>query len=351
MTTDTGCRSIPAEWQISDPAVIMALPHADTDWAYMLDEALECFREMISAISKHAEIILLTPDPDHAAELLFRSGENIDPEKIHIHRICTNDTWTRDYAPITVVDSDGKPRLLDFTFNGWGMKFAACHDNCVNRTLEKDGIFARPLESHKEMVLEGGSIDSDGNGNLLVTSECLLEPNRNPMLNRSEIEKKLIDLFGLRKVLWIDHGFLCGDDTDSHIDTLVRFAPDNKIVYVGCDDPDDTHYSALSLMEKQLEDLTGADGNRFTLVRLPMADPCYEGDFRLPATYANYLVLPDAVIMPSYNSPEKDSMAAELLAGAYNLPVIKVDCRALIRQHGSLHCSTMQLPLSALSLS
>lgn len=329
----------------------MALPHPATDWDYMLEDACNCFRRMIVTIAQHARVLLLTPFPETAESLLDEYlATDFFSNRITIHRIVTNDTWTRDYAPITVYDSEGIPHLLDFTFNGWGMKFAACHDNCVNRQLALDGLFAHPLESHKDMVLEGGSIDSDGEGHLLVTSECLLEPNRNPTMSRQEIEQRLTDIFGLRKVLWVDHGFLAGDDTDSHIDTLARFAPGRKIVYIGCNDPSDIHYQPLKAMERQLRSFTDADGEPFTLVKLPMAPVCLEENVRLPSTYANYLVLPNAVIMPSYGDAVTDEEAADILKETYGKPVFRVDCRPLVRQHGSLHCSTMQIPRAALRI-
>lgn len=337
-----------AEWQVTDPVVVMALPHSSTDWAYMLDDAVDCFGRMAEAIIPYARILMLCPDSARASELM---KDYVDAEiktgRIMFHSVSTNDTWTRDYAPMTVVDDNGRPQLLDFTFNGWGMKFAACHDNCVNRALERDGLFSTPLENHKGIVLEGGSIDCDGAGHLLVTSECLLEPNRNPEMTRGQIDRRLCEMFGLRKVLWLDHGYLEGDDTDSHVDTLARFAPDSTIIYVGCDDPDDPHYPELHAMADQLAALRDSDGHPFRLVRLPMAPAVYEDGQRLPSTYANFLALPDAVIMPSYGHPETDDEAARLLEAAYSVPVVQVDCRALVRQHGSLHCSTMQIPLSA----
>lgn len=322
-------RRLPAEWECPDPVVLMTLPHSSSDWSYMLPEALQCFENMFEAIRPYARLFVIKPET-----------------------MATNDTWTRDYGPITIEMNDGSYRCLDFTFNGWGMKFPANLDNCVNRRLLEQGHFASPIECHKELVLEGGSIDSDGHGCLLVTSECLLEANRNPAMSREMIEDKLVSLFGLRKVLWLDHGYLAGDDTDSHIDTLARFAPDRRIVYVGCDDVCDEHYEALKAMEMQLQGFTDADGRPFELLRLPMADPVYDPDegIRLPATYANYLVLPEAVIMPSYSSPKKDEEAARILAKAYNRKIVSVNCLPLIRQHGSLHCSTMQIPGKALKI-
>lgn len=325
----------------------MTLPHPQTDWADMLDEVIECFRNIIEAVAPYASIMLLVPSADYGRE---KVGDLIErfSKKIILVDIPTNDSWTRDYGPITV-ESDESVQLLDFTFNGWGLKFAACLDNCANRVLEKKNFWCLPLIGHKEFVLEGGSIDSDGKGHLLTTTECLLSPNRNSWMSKAEIETKLLDIFGLKKILWLDHGYLAGDDTDSHVDTLARFAPNDTIVFVDCQDEADEHFQALQAMKKQIMELTDSEGKPFNLVGLPMPDAIYhpEDGHRLPATYANYLVLADAVIVPSYSQPQKDELARQMLEVVYERKAVSVDCRALIKQHGSLHCSTMQIPIEA----
>lgn len=341
--------TLPAEWEHTG-AVMMALPHPDTDWADILDEAIECFRNMIDAISRYAVVVVATPSVEWAAGKI---GDLVDrhPGRIALVEVPTNDTWTRDYGPITVADSEGKCTLLDFTFNGWGMKFAADRDNLVNSNLDKAGFWRVPLRSCRQMVLEGGSIDSDGEGHMLTTAECLLSPNRNPWLSREEIDAELRRMFGLKKVLWIDHGALEGDDTDSHVDTLARFAPGRTIVYVRSDDPTDSHHGELEAMRADIEALTDADGRPFNTVGLPLPDAIHDAEGnRLPATYANFLVLPDVIIMPTYSQPRKDELARQILNVVYEREVVTVDCLALIKQHGSLHCSTMQIPLEATPL-
>ena len=195
-------------------------------------------------------------------------------------------------------------------------------------------------------TLEGGAIESDGNGLMLTTSECLLSPNRNGDLSKEEIEHYISSQFGLKKILWLDYGFLEGDDTDSHIDTLARLAPNNTIVYVSTDDPTDIHYDALLSMKKQLMNFTNIENIPFNLIELPLPDPIFDEDgTRLPATYANFLIMKESVIMPIYNQPQKDLLAIQNMAIAFpNHKIITVDCNALIKQHGSLHCITMQLP-------
>lgn len=341
-------RRCPAEWEAAPPVILMALPTPESDWAYMLDEALECYRNMIDAIAPYAKVAVLTPSAEYAREMI---GAIVDSHPGTVVPVVAtyNDTWTRDYGAITVEeqpDGDG-PRqllLLDFTFNAWGMKFAACHDNRVNGTLKEKHFYTAPLLSCKETVLEGGSIDSDGCGVILVTSECLLSDNRNhPAGDRQRAEQMLRQRLGAKKVLWLDHGYLAGDDTDSHVDTLARFAPHRQIVYVHCQDPEDEHFEELDAMRRQLLEFTDLHGMPYNTIGLPMPDPIYDGEGnRLPATYANFLVLPDVVVMPSYGQPRPDRLAAQMLEMAYERPVVAVDCRALVQQHGSLHCSTMQ---------
>lgn len=310
----TNNRRLPAEWEDCFTSVMIARPHAATDWAPMLDEVTSCYDSLVAAIAE-------------AGMEIIETGDN------------TNDTWTRDYGPITVEDGPAL-RLFDFTFNGWGMKFAADKDNLVNSRL-----FAETV-NRRGFVLEGGSIESDGRGTLMTTSRCLLSPNRNAQLGRDDIEEYLKAEFGLKQVLWVDHGFLEGDDTDSHIDTLARLAPHDTILYCGAGNETGTQHDSLVAMARQLRSFTTPDGRPFNLIELPLPDPIFddEGE-RLPATYANYLATPKAILMPTYGQPRNDRLAADTLRIVYgDRRIITVDCRALIRQHGSLHCATMQLP-------
>lgn len=310
----TNNRRLPAEWEDCFSSVMIARPHAATDWAPMLDEVTSCYDSLVAAIAE-------------AGMEIIETGDN------------TNDTWTRDYGPITVEDGTDL-RLFDFTFNGWGMKFAADKDNLVNSRL-----FAETV-NRRGFVLEGGSIESDGRGTLMTTSRCLLSPNRNAQLGRDDIEEYLKAEFGLKQVLWVDHGFLEGDDTDSHIDTLARLAPHDTILYCGAGNETGTQHDSLLAMARQLRSFMTPDGRPFNLIELPLPDPIFddEGE-RLPATYANYLATPNAILMPTYGQPRNDRFAADTLRIVYgDRRIITVDCRALIRQHGSLHCATMQLP-------
>ncbi len=335
---------LPAEWE-PQGAVLLAWPHAETDWVDMLPEVRDCYTQLAKAIAGRASLIVAGPDLDSARVMLA----DIDTGRIHFVRVDTNDTWTRDYGAITTVSPDGTPTLHDFCFNGWGLKFAACHDNTVTRALIAGGTLTGRYDNRLGFVLEGGSIDSDGQGTILTTSACLLSPNRNGDLSRSQIEEELRRTLGTERVLWVDYGALAGDDTDSHIDTLARLAPNDTILYTGCSDPADEHFDQLQAMAGQLSELRTADGKPYNLVELPLPDAVYDEDGeRLPATYANFLPLNGAILMPVYGQPDKDRLACDTLRVVFDgYEIVPVDCTALIRQHGSLHCATMQFPKQA----
>lgn len=331
---------MPAEWEAAD-AVLVAWPHAHTDWDYMLEQVRETYRLIIAAISHSAKVIVAGPvSPDFNSLPSDTVLENV----IYVD-VPTNDTWTRDYGPITI-EADGATALVDFQFNGWGLKFASDKDNMVTSRLCERGVFASPRFNRLSFTLEGGSIESDGRGLILTTADCLLSPNRNGGLSKEAIEKELKSDLGAEHVLWLHHGALAGDDTDGHIDTLVRIVPPgDTLVYVECSDPDDEHYECLSAMAEELQALRRPDGRPFHLCALPLPDAIYdpEDGTRLPATYANFLILNDVVLLPVYNQPMKDHLA--LLTLQAIMPehrIVPIDCRTLIRQHGSLHCATMQ---------
>jgi len=337
-------RRLPAEWEEQD-GVLLAWPHAKTDWADSLDEVIGVYCELVRAISRFERVVIIGPNPGGIRASL--SKMNIDLTKVMIIKAMTNDTWCRDFGPITVI-SINYAEHLDFGFNGWGLKFLANHDNQINTVLIESGILAG-RHTRPGLILEGGSIESDGQGTLLTTTTCLLEPNRNPHLSRAEIESRLKQLFNLQHLLWLEHGYLSGDDTDSHIDTLARLAPNNTILYVNCNDTQDEHFSELQSMKQQLQSFRTIDHEPFRLLPLPWPAPIYDNNGkRLPATYANFLVINQAILVPTYNDPA-DSNALQVVASAFpQREVVPIDCRYLIEQHGSLHCVTMQLPKGSL---
>ncbi len=330
---------LPAEWE-PQSAIMIAWPHKGTDWNYMLEEVEHCYIKVAEAITECENLIIVSPFPNKVKSKLAHLPQN----RLQIFNIPTNDTWARDFGPISVLH-DGAPVLYNFKFNAWGLKFPADLDNLINTNLSNSGAFKCKLENKLNFVLEGGSIESDGCGTLLTTTECLLSPNRNGEFSKQEIEEYLSLQFGLHKVIWLNHGFLEGDDTDSHIDTLARLCPNTTILYVGCDNPDDVHYSELKLMECELLQATNAQGNRFNCIKLPFPKPIFdEKGHRLPATYANFLITNNQVLVPTYGQPDTDNEAIQIIGNVFPEREIKgIDCRSLIKQHGSLHCITMQL--------
>lgn len=344
--------TLPAEWAPVE-AVLVAWPHSDTDWNYMLPEVRECYRNICRAIALRAQLIIIGPQ-----EALESAAEILDVDTIgnsHFVELPTNDTWTRDYGALTVLDNEGKPRALDLGFNAWGLKFASNHDNLATARLDKAGLFLRGSVNHRRFILEGGSIESDGHGTILTTARCLLEPNRNPGMDKKAIEEELKRVIGARTVLWLEHGYLEGDDTDSHVDTLARLLPPGDvIVYTGCSDSSDPHYKELQAMAQELRSFVcPLTGKPYHLLELPLPDPVLdpEDGSRLPATYANFLILNGAVLLPVYNQPLKDLQAVQTIAAALpEYEIIPLDCRALVRQHGSLHCATIQFPRGTVNL-
>lgn len=336
----------PAEWHPQE-AVMITWPHRDSDWAPMLEDVTRTFLAISKEILRREKLLALVP-PDLDITPLFTEEERMNLITVEI---LSNDTWARDHGPITLF-RDGSPVVTDFGFNGWGLKFAADRDNLINGQLFSKGIFhpSATYQNRLNFILEGGSLESDGEGTLLTTSACLLAPNRNQPMTQQEIEEALKEMLGIGRVLWLNNGYLAGDDTDSHVDTLARFCDPRTIAYVKCDDVSDEHYEALSAMEQELRDFVTVTGEPYRLVPLPMADAVYSEGERLPATYANFLILNNAVLIPFYGTG-KDEMALRQLQQAFpDREVVGVDCSPLIRQHGSLHCVTMQLPKGVLDI-
>lgn len=333
---------LPAEWE-PQAFVQFTFPHRNSDWAYMYDDVVKCFVEVIKAAARFEPVLLVCHSKAEVS--VYFTDET--PFPITFTVISSNDTWARDHGAITVMKDD-EPVLYDFIFNGWGGKFEADSDNLITQKLVENGVFSNKTEAF-DFVLEGGSIESDGLGTLLTSSECLLSQGRNPFMDRNDITRFMEDIFGIKKVLWLDHGYLSGDDTDSHIDTLARLCTPLKIAYVRCTSIDDEHYGALQKMEEQLKTFTNANGEKYELISLPWPDACFDSEgMRLPATYANFLILNHAVLVPVYDVPQ-DKEALQIIQGIFpERQVLGINCRALIDQHGSLHCISMQYPAKVL---
>lgn len=336
---------LPAEWA-PQAALLLTWPHSEQDWEDDFENVERCFSEIALQTAAFQPVIISTPDRAGAAEIKSRLVKAGTPEaQVRIYpEIPSNDVWARDHGPITVF-RDGAPILLDFRFDGWGGKYPADEDNRISLRLHAAGAFAECELESLNLTLEGGSIDTDGCGSLLTTTSCLLESARNPGIDRKEYERLFKRHLGIERVLWLENGALEGDDTDGHIDTLVRFAPADTLVYQGSEDKHDRHYPGLTAMADELRRLRTAKGAPYRLVELPLPKPVYAPNGRrLPAGYANFTIINGAVLMPTYADPA-DEQAGSILQGLFpGRRLIPIDCRALVRQNGSLHCVTMQLP-------
>ena len=336
----------PAEWE-PQAAVLIAWPNADTDWAERLAGVEDTYIALVAAITRFQRVLICVADDDVEtyAEMRLRSNR-VDMDRVRFVTVPYDDTWLRDSGPISLRAGDNF-RLLDFRFTGWGGKFDASDDDQLVQRLTDARVFTTQARDTIDFALEGGAIDTDGDGTLLTTWQCLHE--RHPDASREELTRKLAGWLRQDRVLWLDHGALEGDDTDAHIDTLARFAARDAIVFQACDDPTDSHYADLKAMGDEIAALRTKGGQPYRLFPLPWARPVVDiaedgTQRRLAASYANFLIVNDAVLMPAYGD-EADDAAAAVLADAFpDREIVQVPCRPLIWQNGSLHCITMQLP-------
>jgi len=337
---------LPPEWSPQLAVMLIWPHHQHSDWLPLLQDVESVYIDIIRHISHFEPVLIISYDKTHThhiSTLLTKNG--ISQRNISFCCARSNDTWIRDHGPVTVLDQRDRPRLLDFTFNAWGGKYNAELDNRLTRRLHEQNIFGDiPLEV-VDLVLEGGAIDVDGQGSLLTTTRCLLSPLRNPDIGCQTLEAIFEKLFGVKRTLWLEHGHLAGDDTDSHIDTLVRFCNPSTITYTACDDPQDEHYHELKEMEAELKTFRDANNKPYHLLPLPWPEPQYnQSGQRLPTTYANFLIINGAVLVPVYGI-SSDEQAITVLHGCFpERKIIAVNCTPLIHQYGSLHCITMQIP-------
>jgi agmatine/peptidylarginine deiminase len=330
-----------AEW-MPQSAVLLAWPHAGTDWAATLRAATDTYARLGAEISRRQTLLLVCPDEtlaDSARADLARYG--LEPSRLRVFVADYDDTWARDFGPLTLYDRG--PALLDFRFNGWGEKYRAEADDRLSRRLAGLGAFAVPL-ARREEVIEGGSIDTDGEGTLLTTRSCLLHPRRNPHLSETDLEDLMATALGCDRVLWLDAGWLEGDDTDGHVDNLARFTDPRTIVHATCGDPADRHFEPLNRMAAELAAFRRRDGTRYRLVPLPLPAPLSGGKgHRLPASYVNFLIINDAVLVPTFDD-SADTIALERLAACFpGRELIGIDGRPLLEQGGGIHCVSMQI--------
>jgi agmatine/peptidylarginine deiminase len=334
----------PAEWE-PQSAVLLAWPHSGTDWALRLTQVEDTYRHLVAAISARQQVLICVADQqvaEHASACVRSSAARL--ERVRWVQVGYDDTWLRDSGPISLVPGGPEEafELLDFRFTGWGGKYQATRDDALVAALCAAGVFSHARPRRVDFALEGGAIETDGAGTLLTTWRCLHE--RHPQLDRAGIEAELKLRLRQERVLWLDRGYLEGDDTDAHIDTLARFCDPRTIVYQGCDDPDDPHFEELGAMAAELAALRDVDGKPYRCIALPWARPILDEGRRLAASYANFLIINGAVLMPAYDDPA-DVHAARVLQSAFpDREIVPIPCRALIWQNGSLHCISMQLP-------
>lgn len=341
MTAPSSLR-LPAEWE-PQSAVLIAWPHAGTDWAERLAGVETTYVALAAAVTRFQPLVVVAADADvraHAETLLRVAG--VDLARIRFVELPYDDTWLRDSGPVTLKGGDGGFQLTDFRFTGWGGKFGAERDDALIAGLVRAGVFGQAAHRRIDWALEGGGIESDGDGTVLTTWKCLHQ--RHPGQSREAMDAILRDSLHAARILWLDHGYLEGDDTDAHIDTLARFAPGERIVFQACDDAGDPHHAELQRMAAELAALRTADGRPYRLHPLPWAKPILDEGRRLAASYANYLVINDAVLVPAYGDAADDEAARIIGAAHPGRDMVQVPCRPLIWQNGSLHCITMQLP-------
>ena len=337
---------MPAEWE-RQSMIQLTWPHEGTDWRPMIDEITAVYVKMAAAISRRERLLVVCPDSGNVRRMLSLCLTAAEMDNITFYSCPTDDTWARDHGLISLVGTAYgghccEPLLLDFRFNGWGGKFPSDRDNAVSSSIYGAGLVRGKYEDNLDFVLEGGSIESDGQGTVFTTTRCHTAAGRNGQ-PKAQIEQELLRRLRAKRIVWIDHGGLAGDDTDGHIDTLVRVAPDYTLLYTRAREGDE-HYAELMLMESELRALRTLDGQPYRLVQLPLPSAiCDDNGCRLPATYANFLVINGAVLVPVYGQPATDRQALQLIGRAFpDRETVAIDARPIICQHGSVHCCAMQ---------
>jgi agmatine/peptidylarginine deiminase len=338
----TATRRLPAEWEAQD-ALMLAWPHRANGWLGDMAAVDAVFVELIHATAAHQRVLLVCKDEAlraHAMPLLQAAGVALDNCTIKIAP--TNDVWMRDVGPIGIIEN-GKLKLLDFRFNAWGGKYNSSDDDQINARLQQQGVFNCEVQS-LPLILEGGSIESNGKGTLLTTKSCLLSDTRNSCYDEHRLEELLKHFLGVETVQWLEHGHIEGDDTDGHIDTLARFCPNDIIAYASCNDPSDVNYAELSAMEAELQALRKTDGTPYTLIAFPIPSAKFgmEGQ-RLACTYVNFMIINGAILCPLYDDPMDQHAITQLQNIFPQYEIIGINALSVVEQCGSFHCLCMQL--------
>ncbi|MEI6757287.1 MAG: agmatine deiminase family protein [Chlorobium sp.] len=339
---------MPPEWAFHK-ATWLSWPYRLESWPGKFEPIPAVFVEIVSWLSCSEEVHINVLDEAmerEVSELLRNSRhEQIRMDRIFLHQIPTNDAWCRDHGPNYVFRQSGEERekvILDWEFNAWGGKYSPCDDD--NAVPERIASLQQLPLVFPGMVLEGGSIDVNGKGLLLTTAACLLNANRNPAMNRQQIEEELGRYLGIEKVLWLGDG-IAGDDTDGHVDDMARFVNETTVVIAVEEDPSDINYEPLQENYKLLQSYTDLDGNPLRVVKLPMPFPVYFDGERLPASYANFYIANTVVLVPVYRC-SRDRIAIKILQECFpGKEVVGIDCFDLVWGLGAIHCITHEEPL------
>lgn len=334
--------AMPAEWTPQE-AIWLSWPVRRKTWHGHFRPIPPKFAEIVSAISRYEEVrVNVDRERRAGAERLVRRA-GADMERVRFFSHATDDAWCRDHGPIFVKHRrTGEIAITDWKFNAWGEKYPAFKkDDAIPRRI------ARALELQRfaaDIILEGGSIDVNGEGQLLTTESCLLNPNRNPEFSREEIEMRLREMLGVKDIFWLGDG-IDGDDTDGHVDDLTRFFSADGIVTAVERNRRDANYRALQANLERLRSLRTSEGKKFRVVELPMPEACLCDGRRLPASYANFLIINGAVLVPTFRQPRRDAEAADVLAGCFpGRDIVLIDCFDLVIGNGALHCISQQQP-------
>lgn len=338
-------RVFPAEWA-PQGAVLLIWPHDGTDWASRMSEAEQAFGALAVAITRYEPLVVICRDRAVRKRALEQLAELGCPRAaVGTVIVDTDDTWARDITPLTVLD-DGLPLVVDWGFNGWGGRYPHERDSHFGYELIDSAGFATLGYQRANAVLEGGAVETDGGGTLLINRATVLGPGRNPTLEQADAEALFQRYLGIERTLWLDVPPLAGDETDGHIDTLARFCGPGVIAHAAPRaEGDDPNAATLMRLRDQLAELRTADGSPYELIPLPNPASVTDDKGRAyPASYANFLIINGAVLVPTYADPT-DAQAIERLQAAFpQRTVLPAPARMFVTEGGGPHCLTMQLP-------
>jgi agmatine deiminase len=343
---DTGWR-MPAEWEPHE-ATWLAWPHNPDDWPNKFEPIPWVYAEIVRHLSRSERMDLLVKDSGaEGAVRTLLEQTSVDLGRIRFHHTPTDRVWTRDYAPIFLKGPAGEVGVTDWQFNAWAKYPNWQRDDAVAGAVARHLQLPawQPHRGERRVVLEGGSIDVNGAGLLLTTEECLLSPvqERNPGFTRADYEALFADYLGVRKVLWLGRG-IAGDDTHGHIDDLARFVGPRTVVAVAEADPSDVNHEPLTDNLNRLRTMTDLEGRPLEVATLPMPSPLFFQGQRLPASYANFYIANDRVLVPTFNDA-RDRVALDTLAGLFpGRTVVGIHAVDLVWGFGTLHCLTQQQP-------